>query len=186
MDVMLKEALRLRELGFAMHWLRPNSKAPIEPGWPTAPVMNGDMLRQTYRTGYNLGFRPGRWSVVDGGEIVVLDIDVRGGAAYADEAYAVAKGLMKNKYVPTVISGSLVGQHQYLRMAVGSAPDKAATTLRTSDIWVLDGRIVAAGTPGARPAWAIELLSTGKNVVTPPSVHPDSLCRYTWAEEPAK
>lgn len=183
MNNTLKTALDLREMGFAIHWVQKNSKVPIEKGWSTAPMMPLDKLKQTYREGYNVGFRPGKWSVVEDKEIVVLDIDIRGGLAYAEEAYAVAKGLMQGEYMPHVISGSGVGRHQYLAFPRNESPEKAATTLRQSDIYVLDGKKCERNVKGAKPAWLIELLSTGKNVVLPPSIHPDTLKPYTWITE---
>jgi hypothetical protein len=139
-------------------------------------------LTNSYRPGFNVGFRPGKWSVVDGREICVLDIDVRGGALYADEARAVAKTLLRDAYDPTVQSGSGPGLHQYLRFPVGQSPSTAATTLRESDVWVIDGQACSPDRAGARPAWQIELLSTGKNVVLPPSIHPDTGHAYAWLE----
>ncbi len=136
MDVILEEAIRLRRLGFAVHWLWPKSKAPIAGGWSEVPVMEVPELTNSYRPGFNLGFRPGRWSVVDGKEICVLDIDVRGGELYADEARAAAKNLLRDAYSPTVQSGSGPGLHQYLRFPVGQSPGTAAITIRESDVWV--------------------------------------------------
>ena len=60
---MLKEAVRLRKLGFAIHWLVPGEKRPISNGWAEAPVMPVEELKKSYRVGYNVGFRPGKWSV---------------------------------------------------------------------------------------------------------------------------
>lgn len=180
----LSEALCLRRLGFAIHWLQRASKVPLAEGWATAAAMGEFELKASYRHGFNLGFRPGRWSVVEGREICVLDIDLRGGAAYADEAYAAANTMLAGAFAPNVISGSGPGRHQYLRFPIGQSPASAATTLRQSDVWVdSSGRVCAAGADGARPAWLIEILSTGKNVVLPPSIHPDTLKPYIWANE---
>lgn len=175
MDEMLKEALRLRKLGFAVHWLRSQSKAPVSEGWADASVMTEAELMASYRPGYNMGFRPGKWSVVSGKEVCVLDIDIRGGERYAPEAYAAAAAMLRDHKF-TVISGSDVGRHRYLKFAIGKSPNKAATTLRQSDVWVNKDtkEICAANDEGARRAWLIELLSTGKNVVMPPSIHPDT------------
>lgn len=182
----LDTALALRAMGFAIHWVMPNSKAPVDTGWSTAPMISLDKLKQTYRAGYNVGFRPGKWTVVDGKEIVVLDIDIRGGDGYAEEAYAAASSMMGHgQYEPTVISGSGVGRHQYLALPLHSSPDKAATTLRQSDIYLLNGKKCARNVKGAKPAWLIELLSTGKNVVLPPSIHPDTLKPYAWTKDGA-
>lgn len=118
MDDMLKEALRLRKLGFAIHWLLPKSKAPVSKGWTDAPVMNEAELKASYRQGYNLGFRPGKWSVVNGKEVCVLDIDIRGGERYSAEAYAAAAAMQGDPKF-TVISGSDVGRHRYLGFVIG-------------------------------------------------------------------
>lgn len=184
MDDMLKEALRLCKLGFAIHWLRPQSKIPVSDGWADAPVMTEAALKASYKPGYNLGFRPGKWSVVNGKEICVLDIDIRGGERYAAEAYAAAAAMMRDQLF-TVISGSDVGRHRYLGMPIGKSPPKAATTLRQSDIWVNNDtkEICGAKDENARPAWLIELLSTGKNVVMPPSIHPDTGHPYRFEIE---
>jgi hypothetical protein len=176
----LEEGVRLRKRGFAIHWLRSESKIPIEAGWSDAPVKTEEQLRDTYRTGYNLGFRAGKWSIIDGAEVCVLDIDVRGGERFAEEARAAARGLLGESYSPTVATGSGPGLHQYLRFPPGTSPNKASTLLRQSDVWVCDGKICPLGTPGGKPAWLIELLSTGKNVVLPPSIHPDTHRPYAW------
>jgi len=184
MGEMIKEALRLHNLGFAIHWLRPQSKIPVSPGWADAPVMTEAELRASYRPGYNLGFRPGKWSVVRGKEICVLDIDIRGGERYAPEAYAAA-AVMLGDDTFTVISGSGVGRHRYLGFPIGQSPNKAASTLRQSDIWVnTDTKMLCnVADKHARPAWLIELLSTSKNVVMPPSVHPDTGHPYRFDSE---
>jgi hypothetical protein len=170
MDKTLEEALRLRAMGFAVHWLQAETKKPAGLDWPNAAVMSEAELRSSYKKGFNVGFRAGKWSTVHGKEICVLDIDVRGGPAYQEEAFAAAKSLLGGSFNPHVITGSVVGRHQYLLFPRGSSPSVAATTLRQSDVYVTpEGNICPKGTPDAKPAWALELLSTGKNVVLPPS-----------------
>lgn len=181
MDLILKQALLLLGAGFAVQWLRPGSKAPMEANWSQAPFPTEEEVIKSYSRGFNLGFRPGAYSVVDGHEICVLDIDVRGGGHYAEEAYAAANSIMEGAFEPTVVSGSGVGRHQYVQFPIGESPVKAATVLRESDIWTLDAQIVPPRTKGARPAWQVELLSTGKQVVMPPSTHPDTGNTYEWA-----
>lgn len=177
---MLKEAVRLRKLGFAIHWLVPGEKRPISNGWADAPVMPVEELKKSYRVGYNVGFRPGKWSVVNDREICVLDVDVRGGPTFAEEAYCAAAAMLGSKEFD-VISGSGVGRHRFLAFPLGGSPASAATTLRQSDVSIdPDGKLCPAGLQGARPAWLIELLSTGKNVVLPPSIHPDTRQPYTF------
>lgn len=174
MSKVLDEALRLRALGFAVHWLVPREKRPILQGWATANVMTMEELEASYKPDYNVGFRAGKHSVVGGKEICVLDIDVRGGPAYQDEAHAAARSILGDARFD-VISGSGSGRHRYLAFPLGTSPASAATTLRQSDLFVdKQGRLQPAGAKDARPAWVIELLSTGKNVVLPPSIHPDT------------
>lgn len=181
MDEMLKQAIDFRKKGYAVHWLQPRSKVPLQSGWCDAPVMTIKELEASYRPGYNLGFRPGKWSVVDGQEVTVLDVDIRGGKPFEAEAHAAARQLLGGDLFNT-ISGSEVGRHSYLLGPIGSSPACAATTLRQSDVWVRNstGELVAPGTADAKPAWLIELLSTGKNVVLPPSIHPDTLKPYRF------
>jgi hypothetical protein len=180
MDKTLKEAVALRTLGFAIHWVHQNSKAPVESKWSEAPVKTIDELVATYRPGYNVGFRPGKWSVVNGKEVCVLDVDIRS-ARYAPEAYLAADGIADGLRFD-VISGSRIGRHYYLAVPIGESPDKSATTLRQSDIWIhqVTGRIVTPRTKGSKPAWMVELLSTGKQVLMPPSIHTDTLQPYEW------
>jgi hypothetical protein len=120
--------------------------------------------------------------VVRGGrkEICVIDVDVRGGPAYAKEAHAAAAAMLGSDQFD-VVSGSGVGRHRYVGLPIGESPPKAATTLRQSDIWIdkETGEVCKPG-PDARPAWLIEILSTGKNVVMPPSIHPDTGQPYTF------
>ncbi len=183
MNKTLRTACMLRERGFAVHWLRGKSKAPVDTGWATAPIQTTAQLERTYRDGYNVGFRPGKWSVVDGHEIVVIDVDIRGGEAYAEEAYSVANSTLGGAFDPQVQTGSGFGRHQFVRTKPGTSPEVAATTLRQSDIWVLNGEICAPGFKGARPAYVVELLSTGKNVVLPPSIHPDTGKAYVGLDQ---
>lgn len=179
-DNIKNTALALREMGFAVHWLLPGEKRPVERGWANAPIASIAQLEASYRPGYNAGFRPGKWSIVDGKEVVVLDVDVRGGPEFAQEAYAVANTVLDGAFDPHVLSGSQVGRHQYLLLPKGQSPDLAATTLRQSDIGILNGATCSLDTPGALPAYLIEMLSTGKNCVLPPSIHPDTGKPYEW------
>lgn len=183
MDNILKEGLYLLELGFAVHWLRPGQKIPVSAGWSDAAVPTPDQLIESYKTGYNLGFRTGKWSVVHEKEICVLDIDIRGGKKFVNEAFAAAASCLGGVFTPGVISGSQVGRHQYIGFPIGASPTKAATTLRQSDAYATaDGVICSPDTIGAKPAWVVEILSTGKQAALPPSIHPDTKKPYKWAE----
>ena len=181
MDEVLHTALSMCEMGFSMQWCAPKAKRPIEPEWTTRPNKTMKELEATYRPGFNLGFRPGKFSVVDGQEVCVFDVDVKGGARFQAEAVAAAQNVV-DFVPPTVISGSGLGQHYYVRFRVGTSPNCARTVLRASDLHV-DGekRIVKPGSK-TTPAWFLELLSTGQNVIVPPSTHPDTLDFYKWVQ----
>jgi hypothetical protein len=74
----LGTTIMLSKKGFAVHWIRPRSKAPITEGWSTAPVARLTELCQTYHPGYNLGVRCGYWSrPLPGCGLVILDVDIR-------------------------------------------------------------------------------------------------------------
>jgi hypothetical protein len=176
----LETAIKYREEGLAVHWLRPMTKIPATLGWNDVPVASADDLRASHKYASNVGFRPGKFSFISPKNIGVIDIDVKH-ADFADEACANADELLEGKFNPTVITGSVVGRHQYIFVIPGSIPDKAATTLCHSDVGVKDGKIVPLGTEGSKPAWTIEFLYTGKNCVMPPSIHPNTLQPYKWA-----
>ncbi len=172
MDKVLETAVNLRELGIAVHWLRPRTKIPILNGWNSAPIMSDVELKRTYKLGYNVGIRPGLPSRLSNGDhLLVLDVDVRGGQQFAMQAYEAARRLT-NQQNFTVISGSLIGRHVYLSCPSHQLPQKAAQTLIRSET-IVNGKY----------DWQIELLGTGKNVVAPPSIHPDSGQSYVWDQE---
>jgi hypothetical protein len=66
MAPMLEAALALRARGYAVHWLRPRSKIPIQKGWSTAEVMSLEALRRSYRCrslGSGMRGEEGPWAV---------------------------------------------------------------------------------------------------------------------------
>lgn len=76
-DKMLKAALDLAEKGVSVHFLKKRSKAPIEDSWSTAPTNDAERLERTYRPGYNIGIRLGKFSESNGKFLHVIDMDVR-------------------------------------------------------------------------------------------------------------
>lgn len=172
-DACLQAALVLAERGYAVHWLRPRSKAPVAKGWQTAPVADVMTLRQTYHPGVNVGVRCGRWSQPQPGYgLAVIDVDVRD-AAVCDMALGALYTLCGDvSHVPTVRSGSgMGGRHLWYACERERLPEKAATVLAGADTFV----------PGTKQRlWQIELLSTGKNLVVPPSIHPETGAAYSW------
>jgi hypothetical protein len=66
------------DIGLAVHWLKPGSKAPKLQEWSTRPVMTLEELKAAWFPGNGLGVRLGHWSRPgDDLGLVVLDIDLR-------------------------------------------------------------------------------------------------------------
>jgi hypothetical protein len=172
----LENAIMLTQRGYAVHWVRPRSKAPIANGWSTAPAATVTELRQSWRPGYNLGVRCGHWSkpLPEHG-LVIIDVDIhRADAASAvDDALA---GLIEDTaHVPTVLSGSgMGGRHLWYACPVDALPSRANITLARAEERMPDTQ---------QWVWQIELFSTGKHVVAPPSIHPSGQ-RYGWLSMP--
>jgi hypothetical protein len=94
--------------GFAVHWIL--GKAPFQQEWSTRPVASLEELRLTYRLGYNLGVRVGKWSVLEPEfGLVVLDVDLRDPQA-SDTCYGAVKGLLGHSQL-NVASGRGLGGH---------------------------------------------------------------------------
>ena len=74
MDKRLAEALRLAQLGLAVHLLHPRSKEPIAEKWQQAPALDVELLRALYRPGMEIGIHTGRVAHARV-PVVVLDLD---------------------------------------------------------------------------------------------------------------
>ncbi len=163
----LEGALLAQAAGFAVHYQR--GKRGFEPRWSTSPPKIAEELTRDYRDGYNIGFRTGTWSKLDGWPVVVLDADIRSDdpahRAAAREAWRELVGELK----PTVKTGG-GGAHLYLRCPPDNLPSDQAILLKQSKDKV-----------GNKPAWTIELLSGGHAVTLPPSIHPSGQ-PYEWVD----
>jgi hypothetical protein len=159
----LGTALMLAQRGYAVHWVRPRQKAPLTEGWSTASVASVTTLRQTYRPGYNVGVRCGHWSQpMPAHGLVILDVDIRAPEATAPALTAVDTLCGKVPVSPTVLSGSGNGsRHLWFACPVDTLPPKASIALLHAE------------------GWKLEVLSTGKQVVVPPSIHPSGQ-PYRW------
>lgn len=167
-------AIHLRERNYAVHWLKRRSKIPVMMGWSTAPVMTVDDLIDSYIPSYNVGVRCGKWSIpIPGHGLVVIDIDIKV-PDVAPEVYEVLYRFYDIDPVFEVRSGSGIGRHEWFACPLDKVPNKANSTLAKSArmVTLKDGKTV--------PEWTIEVLSTGKNLVVPPSIHPDIGKAYEW------
>lgn len=165
--------------GWSIHWLHPRTKRPIGDEWQNAPVRTLDALQATYSAGNNVGVRLGEPSKVEGGYLHVIDVDIRN-AELAEEANARLRELFPDiDSFPSVISGSGgASRHYYFitdkpfqsrKLASSEGKFRRFDTARNKDVWSND--------------WEIELFGTGKQVVIPPSIHPDTDKPYIWERE---
>lgn len=172
---------KLADAGFALHWLHSKSKRPIGEGWSQAPVASLDELRRSHSRGNNLGVRLGESSALTGilgGYLHVLDIDIRV-ADLAHEAWTKLAELFPGldvERLPAVVSGSAgESRHLYLvtdkpfwskKLAVSEGKHRQFDKEKGRDVWRYD--------------WEIELFGTNKQVVLPPSIHPETGQPYRW------
>lgn len=189
-----REAKRLFDLGFAIHWLHPKSKRPVEIGWTTGPRKDWKELLGSYRPGYNVGVRLGAPSVLNHGVLAVIDVDIKSkDARHRKEALEAVKTLIGEASLPEVHSGRGGGSRHYycvtrspfktfnpfssLEKVKVHMPSKSVSKREREE---LTSEEIAAGTRISK-AWEISLYSDGRQVVLPPSIHPDTGERYVWA-----
>jgi predicted P-loop ATPase len=195
-DPILEEARRLHQLGFAILWLKNQSKAPVENGWASGPRKDWEELKKTYRPGMNVGVRLGTPSDLLGAYLAVIDLDVKSGdPRHRKEAVKAVKTVLGGLQCPVVRSGRGNGSRHYY--VVTEAPLRGYDAVKSEEtVKVLmpsvrpSGRELKALTTKEiekglrlRRAWEISILSDGRQAVLPPSIHPDSGRRYLWSRE---
>lgn len=191
-----KEARRLYALGFAIHWLHPKSKRPIESGWTTGDRREWPYLAETYIDALNVGVRLGRASKIgERGFLAVVDVDVKSELAHhRKEAVTAAMALLgpSHRGCPEVRSGRGNGSRHYycltkepfktfdpatstevIKVHMPSKKPSKKELEQLSPKEIADGIRLSA-------AWGISLYSEGRQVVLPPSIHPDSGKPYFW------
>jgi len=158
MNNTLKEAKRLYDLGFAIIWIHPKGKRPIESGWTSGSRTPWKKLEASYKPGYNVGVRTGEPSKIGDNYLACIDIDVKE-PTFKNRAIAKVKELFGSDVsFPRVLSGSGGGsQHLY---CVTREPFKMITVLKEKD----KGEVC--------------IYSNGRQMVLPPS---HTINQYTWA-----
>ena len=194
---MLKSARRLYLKGFGVHWLRAKSKVPLLPGWNKSTRETWEILENLYQNGYGLGVLLGAASKLSNGYLANIDVDIKSSdpkhrAEAIAECERLFPGLMA--IAPTVTTGN--GFRLFIATAtpvesikLTQSPERAVVFMPSADgnkaqqQAVVDGLMTAEQMKEGyrvRPAWEIELMSTGKQVVLPPSIHPDTGKPYKW------
>lgn len=191
----VQEAKRLYDLGFGVHWLRPNDKIPVKPGWTSDERDPYGLLKQDYVKGYNIGTKLGKPSHVGLGYLAVIDVDVKGSEKrHRKNAEAWVRenlpGLLDE--APITLSGRGNGSmHIWLlteeplesRKLFASNEEvevyMPSAKSTTRQLEVLGKKKVQEGWR-LRPAFEIDFMSKGRQVVLPPSTHPDTGKEYRW------
>lgn len=161
-DDVLKEARRLYKLGFAIIWIHPRSKRPVESGWTTGDRKPWVYMEKTYKSGYNVGVRTGQPSKVGGGYLACIDVDIKK-PEYREAALSKLRDLVGDTVLPEVRSGSGGGSRHLYCWTKGHF--KMLTIAKVKD------------------AWEICVYSDGRQMVLPPSVHPSGK-PYAWKHWP--
>lgn len=183
---MLEQALQLRSLGFAIHWLHSKSKRPIGDNWSEKPVLDAKGLRASYKNGNNVGVRLGQWSKVGGLYMHIIDMDIR-----KPEMLSVARDKLA-EVLPefdidsavTVISGSGgESRHFYVLteqpfpgrvIAHSEGVEQVPEKRWNKKTRQMEDRLVD------KHDWEIQLLGTGSQAVVPPSIHDKTGKPYVW------
>lgn len=197
---------KYHNLGFSILWLKPKSKMPVESKWTSGPKKELINLHKTYNTGYNIGTRLGEVSCIkdelglnDDSYLAVIDVDVKSSESkHHREINKKLKELFGDKleYTSKVNSGRGNNScHYYVRTKIPVKPKRLSQS--NDKVKVLmpsvmkfskyeEGNLTSEELVKGirlRPAWEISLMGCGQQVVMPPSIHPDSGRRYTWARE---
>lgn len=170
---------KLHKLGFSLILLKPKRKQPVDSKWSTLPRSAIYDILDGLDDGCNLGFRPGSTSKTpDGRYLHGIDIDIRD-PDYTNEAMAVAEEKFGRKFLkslPRVISGSGgSSRHFYFTL---SRPMRAKTIAHSTE------KFFDESTGKMRWYWEIEVFGEGKQLVLPPSIHPDTGKPYRWIKPP--
>lgn len=190
------ELKRLYDMGFALHWLMPNSKRPIEKKWSTTPRASWREFKAQYRDGYNVGVKLGAASQVNGKYLAVIDVDVKSDdPRHAREAKKKVKELFPAASVSAmVLSGRGNGSAHYYVLTnephegsdrKSSSSERVKVKMPSVDPSGTDKKYLTSEELKlglrSRCAWEVGLMSSGRQVVLPGSVHPDTGRLYEWA-----
>lgn len=196
MDI-LKEAQELYALGWAVHYIKPNSKAPVKAGWSGPERDSWEVFIKDYHEGYGLGVRLGEPSKISGGYLANIDVDIKSSdARHREEALA----FLESKFPHLLYEAPIVKTGYGLRLFVktekplpsgklGSSNERTVVYMPTAPINPQQLKACKEGfitqkqlDEGyrVRPAWELEFMSAGKQVVLPPSIHPETKKAYIW------
>lgn len=189
----LIEMERLHDLGFGVHWIRPKSKAPVKAKWSGPTRDEVTTLLKEYHSDYGLGVRLGEPSKLHkDGYLAVIDVDIKGeDPRFKKEAFAVVRKAFPGvvETAPCVKSGR--GYHFYVRVPELVKSGKVSTSKEEVKVYSPSTEVnrrqkekltedeLKKGLR-VKNAWEVELMCVGKQVVVPPTRHPDTGKQYEW------
>lgn len=195
-----KELRALWNEGWALHWLRPNSKAPVKSKWTEGDRGTWEALRKDYRPGYNVGVRLGKASKLkDGTYLAAIDCDVKSqNPKHAKEMTGAVQTLLSSTDGTSpllCLSGRGNGsKHLYVKVKTPLSPRRHTQSQDVvpvkmpsvkpsrADQTKLSSSEISSGLR-MRAAWEISLMGEGQQIVLPPSIHPDSGQAYRWGKK---
>lgn len=191
----LSELKRLYDMGFGLMWLHPKSKKPIDFEWTKGPRLHFDIIKKTFKENNNVGVRLGSASTFqDNTYLCVLDCDVKSSDPIhlKEMELALHSFCASHEFAPRVLSGRGGGScHFYFRT---KKPQQSFKAIRSghkvkvympsvdaskADLEILTADEVERGFR-MRLAWEVDVFGEGKQVVLPPSIHPDTMKEYEW------
>ena len=195
MSIDLKEMKKLYDFGFALIYIRPKSKVPLESGWTTGERHTWDYLKKNFNPKYNLGVRLGTPSKIGENKyLAVIDVDVKSrDPRHRKEAIDGVEQLLRGVSCPVVNSGRGGGSCHYY--CVTREPFKTFNAASSNEVVKVHMPSKTKISKNEREklsedeikkgirlaaAWEISLYSEGRQVVLPPSTHPDSGKNYAW------
>lgn len=202
--MLVDEAVRLYDMGFGVHWIKPNSKAPVQSGWAKGSREDMRDLITTVRTGYGLGVRLGAASKFpDGSYLANIDVDIKSSTtAHKREAIRFVDDAFPGLRKAAAIVETGYGFRMFFRTKapaesrrLGGSNDRVKVFMPTAPVSTEQQRLRDQGliTEGElsrgmriRPAWEVEIMGAGKQVVLPPSIHPDTKKPYVWTRAVTK
>lgn len=179
----LAEAKNLYQVGAAVHWLYPQSKIPLDKGWQKTRRKTFADLKRQYHEGMNVGIKLGQLSQINrNGQhyyLGVIDFDIK--TTEEKEKKKAFKELHRlfpdlDVKKPEVFTGRQGGSGHYYFLSRKPLPSH--TLAKSSEkVAVKTGSL---GHNKSLAAWEISLMSVGRQVVCPPSIHPDTGKQYKW------
>jgi len=189
----------MHDMGFALIYLLPKSKRPLATKWTEGPRMSWAQFDKDFKQSYNVGVRLGGASKFeDGTFLCVLDCDVK--SREPKHLKEMQKALDNfcgvSDFAPKVLSGRGGGScHIYVRTPSPQQSFKALRSTSRIKVFMPSVSPSQADREGLneneiqegyrmRLAWEIDVFGEGKQVVLPPSIHPDTNASYLWDGEP--